>query len=456
MGFHRELLTFSCDFLIREGGPVDSTSSASPTTKPSFFYGWYIVIALWAMIFLTGSVAVSIFFRPMLEDFQWDRAVLSSVQSVAMIVFTIASPFLGRLIDRFGPRTMLIVCVGTQVLSRVLNGVASNIWHLYLARFLYGINVLPSGQVLISRWFVKKRGTALGIFATGMSMGTMVLTPVSQHLILTWGWRVTMLFWAGITFAVTLPLAAIIRNDPEEKGCLPDGDLPGAVLPIYTNPLHRGHSYETAPVTGNRIPFSEAMKTGSFWLLAASHFICGLGCGFMMTHIVAFAADVGFSDMIGASLVSVQGGINLFGLLFTGLLSDRIARKNVLSLTHLVRSASFGSILVFISFGGKPLWLLYVAIALFGFGWFTTAPLASGLVADLFGDLHMGTILGAVSSCHMFGMALGAYAGGVIFDTTRSYYLFFVIQGLLEFLAAVFAFLIKQRFTGVRSGSKSG
>ena len=436
--------------LLQKGSRVDSTRGASQINKPTFFYGWYIVIATWVMIFLSGSVAVSIFFKPMLEDFQWDRAVLSSVQSVAMIVFTLASPFIGRLIDRFGPRTMLFVCVATQVLSRVLNGVASNIWHLYLARFFFGVNVLPSAQILISRWFIRRRGTALGIFATGMSMGTMVLTPVSQHQILIWGWRMTMLFWAAVTLVVMLPLASIIRNDPEEKGCNPDGELPHAVEPIHTSPEHRGHSLKTKPTARKSIRFSEAMRIGSFWFLAASHLICGLGCGFMMTHIVAFATDLGFSGMIGASLVSVQGGINLFGLLFTGLLSDRIARKNVLALTHLVRSASFGGIVIFISLGGRPIWLLYLSISLFGFGWFTTAPLASGLVADLFGDLRMGTILGAVSSCHMFGMALGAYAGGAIFDIAQSYDLFFVIQGLLEFLATVFAFLISKDLTLVR------
>ena len=87
--------------------------------KPKFLYGWYIVAASWVMIFLIGAVAVSIFFKPMLEDFGWDRASLSSVQSVAMIFFAIASPFLGRLIDRFGPRAIILTSVVTQFLSRL-------------------------------------------------------------------------------------------------------------------------------------------------------------------------------------------------------------------------------------------------------------------------------------------------------------------------------------------------
>ena len=88
--------------------------------------------------------------------------------------------------------------------------------------------------------------------------------------------------------------------------------------------------------------------------------------------------------------------------------------------------------------------MLYIAIALFGFGWFTTAPLASGLAADLFGQQRMGTILGLILACHIIGMAIGAYAGGITFELTGSYYLFFLLQGILEFLAAVFAFAIKR------------
>ena len=114
-------------------------------------------------------------------------------------------------------------------------------------------------------------------------------------------------------------------------------------------------------------------------------------------------------------------------------------------MTHIIRSISFATVVIFILLGGDSLWLLYVALALFGFGWFTTAPLAAGLVADLFGYLRMGTIMGVTLSCHMIGMAIGAYAGGVTFELTHSYYSFFLIQGILEFLAAIFAFAIKRR-----------
>jgi predicted MFS family arabinose efflux permease len=149
--------------------------------------------------------------------------------------------------------------------------------------------------------------------------------------------------------------------------------------------------------------------------------------------------------MIGATFLSVQGGMNLVGVLLTGQLSDRIARSRVLAMTHTIRSVSFVIVVISLLLGGGLLWLIYIAMALFGFGFFTTAPLTAGLVADLFGYRQMGTLLGLMLTFHTVGMAIGAYSGGITFELTSSYFSFFAIQGVLEFLAAVSVFCIKQK-----------
>ena len=403
-----------------------------------------MVIVSWIMVFLINAVAVAVFFKPMLDDFGWDRATLSSVQSVGLVIFTVASPFFGQLIDRFGPKLMILASVATQVLSSIVNGLATNIGHLYLARFLYGINVLSSTQILINRWFIKKRGMALGILATAFPFGSVVLAPVSQQLILLWGWRPTMFFWAGVTLVVTLPLALIIRNSPEDMALQPDGKFLDSHRSVDPSSQPRIVDSEANLEAKAGLSFSQTIRTAPFWLLSLAHFICGTGCGFMMTHIVIFATDMGYSDMIAASLLSVQGGLNLVGVLATGYLSDRMSRSKVLGLTHFVRTLSFVTIIIFILLGGGSLWMLYAAMMFFGFGWYTTAPLTAGLVADLFGGLRAGTILGLTTSCHMFGMAIGAYAGGVIFELTGSYLLFFVVQCSLSLMATLFSLAIKR------------
>src|SRR4030065_2275073 len=126
------------------------------------------------MLFPRCAMAMAIFFKPMLEECGWDRATLSSVQSISLIVFALLSPFLGWLLDRVGPRFVILGSSILQVLSAAFNGLATTLWHLYIARLFYSINANPGSQVLINRWFNKLRGTALGILSSGMPIGTLL------------------------------------------------------------------------------------------------------------------------------------------------------------------------------------------------------------------------------------------------------------------------------------------
>jgi MFS family permease len=408
-----------------------------PDGKPRFFYGWYIIAASWVMLFLVNAVSVGIFFKPILDEFGWDRATLSGIYTLAMLLFAAVTPFIGRAIDRFGPKAMLYVTLVTQTLSSAVFGLAQGLWSVLAGRFLYEAKALQASQVLINRWFVGGRGRAQGIAATGMPIGALLLVPLSQLLILAWGWRETMFFWAGATFIIVLPLTILVRNRPEDKGTSPDGES------------QRGITIADAPpdkasgAAGHSL--AQAARLRSFWLLSGAQLICGIGCGFMMTHIVIFATDYGYADMVAASLVSVQGAVNLVGVLLTGHISDRYPRNRVLALTHVVRGLAFMAAVVFIMQGGGPLWMLYLAMVLFGFGWFTTSPLTSGCVADYFGDRRMGTIIGVTMASHSVGMAIGAYAGGLTYTLTGSYFRFFLAQGVLEILAAGMVFAIKCR-----------
>ena len=397
------------------------------------------------MTFLVTANAVGIFFKPLLDEFHWDRATLSLVVSISMLVFAVVSPFLGRLIDHFGPRIILLGSVASQILSSVVSGLANGIVCIYIGRLLYELKPIHSTQVLINRWFVRKRGRALGILSTGIPLGTLVLSPISQYLILKWSWRTTYFFWAGVTALVGLPLILWIRNKPEDKGLLTDGELPAGELATIavSRPMFDAVKLKAQPDTGNTLV--EAAKSGSFWLLSATQLICGISCGLLMTHTVIFTTDLGYSPIIGASFLSVHGGVSLLGVLVTGLMSDRFSRNKVLSLTHFIRSLSFLILVITILTVGDFLPLLYLAMVFFGFGWFTTAPLAAGLVADLFGNLRMGTILGIILASHMVGMAIGTYAGGITYQLTGSYLNIFIITGALELLACFFALIIKSK-----------
>jgi sugar phosphate permease len=414
---------------------LESDRKSAKVSRSNIYYGWYIVAAVWIMAFLLGGTAVSLYFKPILDEFGWTRASLSLVSAVVLLGLAVLSPFIGKLIDRFGPRLMLLVSVLAQIVSAAVNGMAGSLWHIYIGRFLYEIKPTHGSQVLLNRWFVRFRGLALGIASTGIPLGTLLLSPLAQYLIIHWGWRISLFFWAGVTLVILLPLLVLIRNRPQDMGLQPDG------APLKVGIVDKKKAEQEA-VSGFEL--SASIKTAAFWLLCGTQLICGIGCGFMMTHLVIFATDIGYSAMIGATFLSVVGGGNLIGLLATGYLSDHIKRNRVLSLTHLFRAISFIVIVIVIFTGNGPLWMFLIAMALFGFGWYTTAPLTAGLAADMFGYKHMGTILGITLTFHYVGTAIGALGGGVVYTQTGSYLGVFVTQGFMECLAAIWAFTIKK------------
>ncbi|MBN1191887.1 MAG: MFS transporter [Dehalococcoidales bacterium] len=425
----------------KQGNPENQSSSRG------IFYGWYLVAIAWTMAFLGCGTSLGIFFKPILDEFQWERSTLSLISATAMLIFAALSPFVGRLIDRFGPRVMLFCSVIAQVLSNAVTGLAGGIGSIFAGRLLFELKPIHSSQVLINHWFIRKRGSALGILSTGIPLGTLVLSPVSQYLVSVWGWRTTFFFWAGVMAVIVLPLLLFIRNWPQEKGMAADGVREERVAqegtPSY---IRQSESWTIAPADLG-YTLAEAIRSHSFWLLAATQLFCGIGCGLMMTHTVIFAIDLGYHAIIGASFLSVQGGVSLLGVLVTGQMSDRMARNKVLSLTHIIRCISFVSLAAVVLLGGGPLWMLYLAMVFFGFGWFTTAPLAAGMAADLFGFLRLGTILGIILACHAVGMAIGTYAGGLTFQLSGSYFPIFLVQCVLELAAAIFAYIIIRKNT---------
>jgi MFS family permease len=199
---------------------------------------------------------------------------------------------------------MLLIGTVTQAISGILTGLASGISFIYVGRILAEVRLTTSMQVLINRWFIKKRGRAQGIVATGMPIGTFALIPLSQYLILTWGWRPTLFFWSGVIFIISLTL--VDREDrPEDKGIGPDGEI------LDTASRFQPPEARIARVRaeGNTFEAIRPEHSGSSpEPTLFRNWLC-----FMMTHTVIFATDVGYSEMIGATFLSIQGIFNLAG-----------------------------------------------------------------------------------------------------------------------------------------------
>ncbi len=389
------------------------------------FYGYVVVaVAFLLMLVMWGTYyAFGVFFKPLLEEFGWTRAMTSGAFSLSFFLTGLLGIFTGRLTDRFGPRIVVTVCGFFLGLGYLLVSQTGTFWQLYL---FYGVvvamgmstSVVPL-QSTVVRWFVKRRGMMNGIVTAGIGMGMVVMPPTANWLISIYGWRTSYII-VGITALVLIVLAAqFLKRDPEQAGLLPYGE---DELEINDSSGEQGFTLR------------QALRTWQFWLLAIALLCFTIGEGTVLVHIVPHAIGLGISAASAALILAVIGGISIVGRVMMGIAGDRIGNKPAYVTCFVFMSVSLLLLLV-----AKDLWLLYLFAAIFGFGYGGLSALVSPIVAELFGLSSHGVIFGVVI---MFGgtggMALGPFLAGHIFDVTGSYQTAFLICVIICVIGLIF------------------
>jgi predicted MFS family arabinose efflux permease len=288
---------------------------------------------------------------------------------------------------------------------------------------------IATAATVAARWFVARRGLILGILGGAMSAGQMLVVPLSMLLISLYGWRASFL-WLGVgVLVLALPvILAFVRDNPADKGLKPygAGTASGAAFGGVTDE--------------RRVPVSEAMQVPAFWLLASTFFVCGYTSnGLVLTHLVPHAAEHGFSEMHAAQALGLMGAMNIVGTVLSGWICDRFGRKGPLAFYYGVRGLS----LIFLLY----VWnvpSLHIFAAIFGLNYISTVPPTTTLTANIFGRLSVGAISGWIFFSHQVGSAIGAWAGGAIFDATGSYSWAFLSAAVLAFGASGLSLLIKE------------
>jgi MFS family permease len=393
-------------------------------------YAWIVLAALFVAIAAAAGVRGSfgIFVKPLEAEFGWDRAAISGVAALSLLCYGVGQPFIGRLIDRYGPRGVLsasLLVLGAGVLSTAL---VTQIWQLYLA---YGLVVslaaggpsMASISAVAARWFETRRGLVVGIAISGVSAGQIVLIPLGMWLILHLGWRVGYVALAAVLCLVALPVIWLfVRNDPASVGALPFGSTPST----------RQAGQPLAADRASAVGLLDAVRTMPFWLLAGSYFICGYSTsGLVDTHVVPYAIEHGVPNMAAASALGLMGAVNTLGAIAAGYVADRYGRRNPLAITYFVRGLAL-------------LWLLtvqdaralHVFAVVFGLSYIATVPPTTALTADIFGRKSVAAIFGWIFLCHQIGAATGSLAGGILYQATGSYLPAFLTGALACFAAA--------------------
>ncbi|MDH3603282.1 MAG: MFS transporter, partial [Candidatus Tectomicrobia bacterium] len=378
-----------------------------------------------------------VFVIPMSAEFGWQRGTISLAAAFGLLVSGLSQPFAGRLHDRWGGRTLILVSL---VLSGLCTVALALTTHLLFFILLFGVlrSMAMSGcslsisSALLAKWFHRKRATAVALNSAGASVGGLLFIPLTAWVIQSISWRIAWVMLGLLFLVLALPLAwACLRNDPAEMGLRPDGDAQstadGQAGPARLAPL------ETAS-------WRDAFGSLPIWQLCGGYFVCGFSVALVATHFVPFAIERGFSPTLAASAYGLMSGLNVVGVLAAGVLSDRWGRKISLGGVYALRGCAF---LALILVPGH--WSLWLFVVVLGFSWWASLPLTSALTADVYGLRHLGTLNGVVFLGHQMGGALSIQLGGLLHDLTGSYELPFAVAGLLLFIASLASFAINER-----------
>ena len=409
--------------------------------KPPLFYGWFLVAITFFIALTTvgGRQSFGTFVLPMSEEFGWNRSTMSLAASIGFLINGLTQPILGQLFDRHGGRKVILTGLLVFGLSTILLAATYHVVFLIIM-FGFVMSVANSGvsltntNALLTRWFRRKRATALGFSTAGASFGGLILVPFAIYMIEVVGWRATWVVLGTLMLTVTLPLAwLMLRNDPEDMGLQPDGDGAGpgqvgqSTTPIPKAPLEAAN-------------WRESFRTAPIWQMSLAYLICGFTTSVMSVHFVPYAIERGFSSGTAATAFGVMSAFNALGVIVTSRLSDRFGRKNMLGAVYTARG--FGYALLLLAPGRLSLWG-FAVIA--GFGWIATAALTTSLTADVYGLSSLGTISGMAFLAHQVGGFASIQMAGVLRDVTGSYDLAFTLTAFTLIIAAVSAFTIRER-----------
>jgi MFS family permease len=404
-------------------------------TRGRVFYGWWVTIAFAVMVFLSTGVRFSVgpFLKPMVADLGTDRATYSLIVSLSLFLYGVFMPFVGRMVERWGARPVAVL--GTLVFSVSLaaTGLVTQLWQLAL---VYGVLVALGlsatghvvGSAVVSRWFTKRRATALSLLGAASMAGMSLLVPVAMWLILTVGWRATYGIIGLGAAIVLLPLALwVVRESPESMGLAPDG-------------LDAGSTTRHA-VTTERTAVSDAVRTAPFWQLCGGLFTCGFSMSLLSAHGVPMLTDHGYHAMLASSAIGILGTSSFVGAMILGTIADRFGRRPVLAWLYGTRALLFVAMFLV---HDSPAGLLVIS-ALGRASMSGSLAMTSALTADIFGRLSVGSVFGTIFVVHQGGAALGSWLGGLLFELSGGYGLAFAIASVQLLAAAGISLTIDER-----------
>jgi len=427
-----------------------SIESKSTLTTKRFYYGWVIVgLSMISMAFWFGiRTTFSLFFVALIDHFHWGRAEAAGAQSITMVVYMMMAPMIGTLVDRIGPRKVILPGIILTGLGIFLCTQIKTLLQFYLFfGVIVGIGVtclsIAPFSVILAHWFERKRGTANGLAGVGIGLGIFILVPLIQYLISFRGWQFAFLIFSLLILAIPLPLNALfLKHRPQEMGLLPDGDR--------SNDLNEeGHqkiqNKEVLPLFPNQKDqeLKKIFKTAQFWYVIFFPSLTTFGVYIILVHHIKYLVDLGIDKIWAASLLAAIGFLSAGFRFFWGWFSDRGGREITFTLGGVCFSSGILFLLLFQYIPSSV--LLYLFALFFGAGWGVTAPMFMSITGDFYKGKNFGLIYGMVEGAIGLGSAIGAWVAGYIFDQTQNYLWAFVFAIFLNLISILLVWLAAPR-----------
>jgi len=393
------------------------------------FYGWWIVVGGIILNFMglgIGINAIGVFFKPVVSDLGFSRGDFSLYFTILALTMTFASPLLGKLLEKYkiskvmGISTLLLSC-GFAAYSQ-----CSTLTEFYIVSVVVGLghagtHILPV-SMLITNWFNKKRGLAMGIVFTASGIGGMVFSPLANHLIEIYGWRNSYLI-LGIALAVMcIPTTFFMKKTPEELGLFPDG---------AENP-----SETAAAEQSSGFSLGQVVKSPVFWLLAVMIFLIDAQAMGIQQHLVPYLTDIKYTPTFAATILGFYLGMIAVGKVILGYISDKYSVNAGFSIFTFILALS----MVFLYEAKIVAFLIAFAVA-FGFGNAVITVSLPLMTAECFGLAHYGVIFGMLTIANALGAAIGMPVVGYLYDSTGSYDTAITISLVITIIALVFGFI---------------